>query len=359
MEPGAKHSESATRPYFPELDGVRAVAALMVMAFHFVQIWGGGHWLILGATGVDLFFVLSGFLITMILMGSRRGDWGEIRKFYVRRTLRIFPLYYMYLGLCVAMGMAVPIWYWFYGQNIAFGLQHGGGPLHLWSLATEEQFYLVWPFLVIFLPRRFFIRALWGIVLGSLFLRLVLLVLHPEFSAISILRFDGLAAGGLLAVYYRDGRLGRLTGLLKLGVVVGVASLMFEFWMTHGSGLAWVQAVKFSSTTMLYASVVGLVIATRVPMLHAFLRLPAMRAVGRVSYGMYVFHPAMFLWLPPHLGHMPRLAGEAICFGAVYLVAAASFYSMESHFIALKNRLVPGPVQPEISMRPVQGDVLA
>jgi peptidoglycan/LPS O-acetylase OafA/YrhL len=359
MEPGAEQTQ--TRRYFPELDGVRAVATLMVMAFHFSQYWWPKRFMMFGQTGVDLFFVLSGFLITMILMDCRGRDWGEIRRFYLRRTLRIFPLYYGYLGLCLALGSGVSVWYWVYGENIAVALKPGlVGPAQFWSLAVEEQFYLMWPFLVIFLPRRMFVRAAWGIVLGSLVLRVAFAIARPEFTAISILRFDGLAAGGLVAIYYRRGTLGQLRGLLKVGMILGVGLLAFEWWMTHGNGLPWVMAVKYSSAALLYGAAIGLVIATRATVMHAILRAPVMRAIGRVSYGMYVFHPAIFHWLPPHLGHMPLPVEFAVCLGVSYLISAASFYGMERHFIGLKDRLISGRTRGEISTRTVGAeDVVA
>lgn len=102
-------SKRPTRPYFPQLDGVRAIAALMVMGFHFCQFKNIAGVAVFGQTGVDLFFVLSGFLITTILLVAEPRDWHEIRTFYLRRTLRIFPLYYAYLIAASLLGSAISI----------------------------------------------------------------------------------------------------------------------------------------------------------------------------------------------------------------------------------------------------------
>ncbi len=336
---------ATVRPYFPELDGVRAIAALMVMVFHFGQDWYSSKLLIFGQTGVDLFFVLSGFLITTILLRSRHGDWHEIRNFYIRRTLRIFPLYYGYLlGVCL-LGGTVSVWYWGYLQNLAAAFQAPlhlaalAGPGHFWSLGVEEQFYLVWPFLILFWPRRWLSHVMWGMVLFSLLLRVALLHSSVDAFQFTLTRLDGLAAGGLLAYYYFRGALGRFKPLLMALAPLAMLSLVLEKVASDGSGLAWVAVMKYTSATVLYAALIGLLVTTEDTWLHRILRTRPMRGIGGVSYGMYVYHPAIFLVLPSHLGSLPILAKAAICFVAVYLVSIVSFYGFEKRFTGLKGRL--------------------
>ena len=146
--------------YYRQLDGVRAIAALMVMFSHFFVLNHSDHGIlhavnkisVLGQTGVSLFFVLSGFLITRILLATKQSP-GYFADFYIRRSLRIFPLYYFFLALyffIIPLIQHVPSvpWdhqfsYWIYLQNFAmiFGWSQTG-PGHLWSLAIEEHFYL-------------------------------------------------------------------------------------------------------------------------------------------------------------------------------------------------------------------------
>jgi peptidoglycan/LPS O-acetylase OafA/YrhL len=154
------------REYIPAFDGLRAVAIIGVLLFHL-----GGTTFSVGWTGVILFFVLSGYLITGILLDAK-GSGGYFRNFYIRRALRIFPAYYLVLLLTAATIYIVaptsPVfgpgafewnYFIFYVQNYWLGIQAYQTPLagilgHTWTLAIEEQFYLIWPAIVYFLGRR-------------------------------------------------------------------------------------------------------------------------------------------------------------------------------------------------------------
>ncbi len=335
----------STRPYFPELDGVRAIATLLVMSFHWSQQWWVNNFMLLGQTGVDLFFVLSGFLITTILLQAEQKNWHEVRNFYVRRTLRIFPLYYGFLILLIVFGVAVSKWFWFYGQNIALGLNlpfHG--PSYFWSLASEEQFYLVWPFLVLFFPRRWLQGAMWTILLLSIVMRLAFLHTPYENLAAILGRPDGLIAGGLLAYYYARGMLQtKRNWLLVLGAVAMVL-LGAEIFLRNGTGDILKQMSRFFLTTTVYVACMGLVLITGDSPVHRVLRSKVARAIGRVSYGLYVYHPLIFDYVSPRLHpYLPMPVSAVICFALSYLLAAASFYGFEKRFTNLKGKLAPEP----------------
>ena len=345
-------TDGGPRPYFPELDGVRAIAALMVMVFHFQQIFHPVSVLIFGQTGVDLFFVLSGFLITNILMKAQHGDWHEVRNFYIRRTLRIFPLYYGYLLLsCLVVGV-VSGWYWVYLQNIAESFHLGlAGPEHFWSLAVEEQFYLVWPFLILFWPRRWLAGSMWGVVLVAVSLRVALVHSTVGLFTFTPTRLDGLAGGGLLAFYYARGSLHRYRHLLTWIGAGALVSLVAEKIASHGTGLAWVEVVKYTSAGALYVSIIGLLIITRDGPVHRVLECRPLRELGRVSYGLYVYHPLLFMLLAPHLRGLPLMLRAVILFMMAYLVALASFYGFEKRFTNLKERLTRGGTVPNFVPR--------
>jgi peptidoglycan/LPS O-acetylase OafA/YrhL len=331
------------RPYFPALDGVRAVAALMVMAFHFSQDTGRpGVWII-GQTGVDLFFVLSGFLITTILLIAPAKDWREVRTFYIRRTLRIFPLYYGTLIVSALFGSVASLWFWIYLQNIPLFLSMPvAGPSHFWSLAVEEQFYLVWPFLVFFLPRQWLVKALWGIIAVAILFRVLFLPFHIHWYILPIFgRFDGLAAGGLLATYYRRGLLQRhRRSLLLLGTVSAVA-IWLQWWRFHGEGQSWNEVVKFSLATSFYAAVVGYVIVSGSSLTSRLLALKPLRFIGKVSYGLYVFHPFLFAYLIPRMRQYPTVVQLLACFTVSLAASVISWYCYETWFIRLKDKLAP------------------
>ncbi len=317
------------------------------MTFHY------GYWpfhsglLVFGQTGVDLFFVLSGFLISTILLQSPHGSWQEVRKFYIPRTLRIFPLYYGYLLIACVVAGTVSWWYWVYLQNIAASFQIAlhlaplRGPNHFWSLGVEEQFYLVWPFLILFLPRRLLAGAMWGTIGFSLVLRIVLAHTTVDLFPFTLTRLDALAAGGLVALYYQQGMLARFRPQLAWMIVLAIVSLGAEKRFSQGTGLEWVEVIKYTSAAALYAGCVGLIISTSGTSIHRLLRSRAVRGIGRVSYGMYVFHPAIFGFLPRHLGQTPALAKALICFLAAYAVSVVSFYGFEKRFTNMKDKLAP------------------
>lgn len=203
------------------LDGIRGLAVLFVLLYHSGAAVLGGFLL---QSGVDLFFVLSGFLITTILVRTRdRSDY--FRLFYLRRAVRIFPLYYLVLGAMVA-GAALAIaagvhanlgypeaqnlldnqgWGWLYQVNnlIAFeGPNAFPAMSHLWSLSVEEQFYLAWPLVVFFVPRRHLFSVCVGLAAFSMVFRSVsYVVIERDFAYhFTLCRFDGLALGAAGAV---------------------------------------------------------------------------------------------------------------------------------------------------------------
>ena len=230
-----KHAQASDR--VPVLDGIRGIAVLLVMIFHFwIVAFSGGNLLWeriyddvagMGWIGVDLFFVLSGFLITGILYDSR-DSLHYFRVFYGRRTVRIFPLYYAALAIFFLVGpfvlarvyrpaladmqsgAIVKLFAWTYLLNWYEGFKGWGAvahPLqHFWSLSVEEQFYLIWPFLILKLERRRMMGVCIGLMMLALTLRAALYWLHFPFAAYTwtICRADSLAIGALVALAARN-----------------------------------------------------------------------------------------------------------------------------------------------------------
>ena len=243
----------------PVLDGLRALAALMVMFFHFTGHHGEPGWLrqaaVLGQTGVDLFFVLSGFLITRILLATREAP-HFFRTFYTRRALRIFPLYYGYLVfhyLVLPMCFHYPVpawekqwWFWFYLQNIPaiFPGHNISGPGHFWSLAIEEHFYLFWPLAVWALSRRGFTWFALGTIVLAPVLRAIFLVQGWQVFYFTFTRMDALAYGGVLALIYTSVQLECWKPWLR-GAAIGLPLLLAPaFLFLSGSQAIWLQVVK-------------------------------------------------------------------------------------------------------------------
>lgn len=287
--------------YSPQLDGLRAVAVTAVAWSHWLPAWQFG--LPLGA-GVHLFFVLSGFLITRILLDLRTAPrrWPAIGRFYVRRALRLFPAFLLVLGVAVwaAVPLARETWPWHaaYLSNvfIAGEARWQGHLSHFWSLAVEEQFYLVWPWLVVFAPARW---------LGAVVAAAVLLGPLSRFAAASAgltEAFWALVPGGsadslglgawvaLAAAPAHDGRrriavrpwLPVLAGSLWLGLQIAEAlapvAPAAAVWrqVLQGVVFAWVVHRAVDG----FAGPGGQVLA------H-----PVATGVGRISYGVYLIHP--------------------------------------------------------------------
>jgi peptidoglycan/LPS O-acetylase OafA/YrhL len=386
----------AARGHVPALDGLRGVAILLVLG-HALDVVpavvpaGGAvasavdHALDLGWIGVQLFFVLSGFLITGILVDGVTRPHGY-RDFFVRRLLRIFPLYYAALVVAYVLVplVATPppdhgahqLWLWTYLSNFAAPLGAGEAAFpHVWSLAVEEQFYLVWPFTVGLLVgggaattgyRRLAWLSVAMIVAAALARALVRDRLGPAATySFTPCRMDALALGALAALAVRAPRpaaylAARAThgprrllvgglALLALALALGKLARTGEVMQVAGYPL-----IAAASALVLLGAVLATA-TTSAATITAALAWAPLRAVGRYSYGMYVLHAPLHLYVglpllarvgpPADLGAGPGLAlalgyvvaGSLATFG----LAALTFHLLERPFLALKDRLAP------------------
>jgi peptidoglycan/LPS O-acetylase OafA/YrhL len=293
----------------PALDGVRGVAILMVVAMHSLYLAPAfgvplehplARTLMLGWCGVDVFFVLSGLLITGILVRTR-GDEHYFRNFYARRALRIFPLYYLVLVLLLWVLPRSPVTgaeqaaYLLYYQNIRFALfgQEFFDPARLvtWSLAIEEQFYLVWPAVVLLLPRRALVVASAAIVAFAIVLRWLLLeqaipgVSVPGTHFLTPCRLDTLCAGALMAL------LPPLRQALAWLLAVGGAAGLVAVAATTGEAVPEAPAMQRWGLLLALPFGVGLVALARSS--RPFARLMSarvLRSFGQYSYCIYLTH---------------------------------------------------------------------
>lgn len=360
----------------PSLDGLRGLAIGGVLAAHLLNAWPGraplDEALIaalgLGWAGVDLFFVLSGLLITGILVdGLGAPRWW--RSFMARRALRIFPLYYLALALFGLLGPAAGLidpwtfgrwgwWYWSYLGNWAFAAGQVIPPLsHFWSLAVEEQFYLLWPAVVLLARGRRLAWAALALVLAGPALRalVVYATCWPPGSAYRVTpgRLDELAMGAALAVALRDAALRPWvrrawplaaaaggSGFLLLGLAQGPFDMhrpALEIWSHSLLGLGFAGLVAGAVTGE----------GTAAP-LQRLLRLAPLQALGRYSYGLYVVHYFVHVGLlralratpagAALLGSRPGYALYALGGAAASLaLAVASWHLVERRFLALKR----------------------
>ena len=366
----------------PELDGLRGLAILMVMACHFSGDLGRDRWSMglqafaaAGWIGVDLFFVLSGFLITGILLASR-GRVGALRHFYARRVLRIWPLYLVALTVLLVILPATDAYdavdrgwfsahrwyYWLHAMDFVPAPKgvFGYHTIHLWSLSLEEQFYLAWSFAALTLSNRRLRQGLGAGVVLELALRVGLALAASPARAVAqhTLHFQPLATGGWLAIearspgglqrYARYARTAALAGALALGLLFLDAPGLEKYAPLPFVLAGTACAVGFGG--LLLRAVTGGP-SSRVA---AGLRTPALRWMGLYSYAMYVVHMPLvaaaerigFTWrsFPTVAGSpFPGYLAYVAILGAVSAgLAFASWHVLEKHCLRLR-RFFPRP----------------
>jgi peptidoglycan/LPS O-acetylase OafA/YrhL len=366
------------------VDGARGAAILLVMLHHF-SMYGHGlkpsglfidrlyyRLTDVGTVGVDLFLVVSGFLITGILYDTKHGK-GYFQNFYARRVLRIFPLYYFALLLfLIVLPRLLPdhsslqmlrrdaTWYWTYLVNVKIardGWPAFGALGHFWSLALQEQFYLVWPLIILALNRRQLQVVCILCIAGALALR-VFLSAHGNSAAAFVLttaRLDDIAIGAYIAIAARGpGGLQSLTRLAKLSAPLLGVALAITF--VARKGFAGEDVVVLTMGRTLVALFFGavLVLALTSARHSTIVRASEskiLRFFGKYSYGMYIFHHPMLFFkvgiIP--LTIVPMVYGSQLPRQLVYIVIAtavsvalgiASWHLVEKPFLNL-NKLFP------------------
>jgi peptidoglycan/LPS O-acetylase OafA/YrhL len=337
--------------YIPELQGLRGIAVLAVLFYHShprlerTPLYAASLW---GWAGVNLFFVLSGFLITSILLEARDKP-RYFRNFYSRRALRIWPVYLLVLAVCYLkadwfVGIPVlrairtaPWWaYLLFVQNLfALNLPPGLGPT--WSLAIEEQYYLLWAPLVRFLRKPWMLASVLStaLIASPVFRMTHLSWITPTDT---VTHLDGIATGSLMALALYTVTLSRHAWLLLggCGILVG-----FTAAATIAGGTALLDtalACGFGGAVLASIASTG----ARNP-LNALLRRGPLAYYGRISYGMYMTHIMVFIyfgWFDRRMdrfGIAGNLAVVAVRLAAATAVATVLWYGFESRILKLKR----------------------
>jgi len=308
---------------------------------------------------VDLFFVLSGFLITGILLDAR-DTANYFRRFYWRRSLRIFPAFYaLLLFACIAVPQAFHRigfpWFAFYLRNWRGADQASDGTLgHLWSLAVEEQFYIGWSIVVFLCPRRYLIRVILLLAASAPVVRAVMH--HAGYPGYLIFRvtparMDSLLCGALVTALVRSGKLRQMPRLGVAGVLIGLAGLLL-LRVSAGPLNIDVTAYQIAVPSLIavsFASVVLLCLDLDRGSAHALLTCSPFRIVAKYSYAIYLWHlialgltvavlrrtAVLYPWLN---GWWYAIAFFSLACGLSFAAAAASWSVIEQPALKLKDR---------------------
>jgi peptidoglycan/LPS O-acetylase OafA/YrhL len=360
----------AERFYQPELDALRFFAFLGVFIFHaapkyieFYQATGAPRWLSnllisafgAGAFGVDLFFALSAYLITSLLLRERAATGAlDLRGFYLRRILRIWPLYLAFVAFAAIFGLIVPSqhlplhyvaaycllagnWsYVFYGLPASFAIP-------LWTISIEEQFYLAWPLAI----RKAGARMIAAIAVSLLIVanawRMWLAISARPIDAMeynTFTRLDPIAWGVLIALFsHKLPKLSRPQRIVLLcaGVAACIAEYGFVVLMNPPKFSTWKLAMSHPVTSLASAAVLLAVMGSQ----NSYLRHSWLLYLGKISYGLYVVHEFAHLcakYILPAGTPLQVLAQTAISLALTILLAAASYRWLESPFLRLKER---------------------
>jgi peptidoglycan/LPS O-acetylase OafA/YrhL len=347
--------------YFKQLDSLRGIAVLMVIYSHWLEGWR------IGQMGVSIFFTLSGFLITRILLQNRfdselllQPKIGVIRNFYIKRILRIFPIYFLTIVLFSAFsnylqtpGRLGLVYYFTFTANIKYYLCQcfDGSLTHLWSLSVEEQFYLLWPWLILYFPRKYILPIIYGAILIGVISQLV--TMKDSFSRFMTFQcFDAFGIGALISWnLLNENKVKNFSiKMLILGSVYLNICLLLNY--AHFNYLYFLP--DRTITALFTAAIISHVISN-----HGF----GIKAVdfvmnhkwlvfcGKISYGIYLYHifvPEYFnrrflnIYVNPHIpSFFMKFEGWLFHIENLFMLAVMailSYYFIEQPFLKLKKR---------------------
>jgi len=362
-------AENSKTDRIVELDGFRGVAILLVAVYRFGSIAFSEELvgtlaskaILLGAAGVDFFFVLSGFLITGILLNAKsKSNKSYFADFYFRRILRIFPLYFGTLFVVLLLLPAVfdvrlvadevrgnPIHLWLFTTNLAISWRNEwcyGSLNHLWSIAIEEQFYLIWPFLVYYTRRERLIQvcliaffAFAGLRIGYSFLGIG----DVSEKAFTLFRLDGLLLGAVACVVMRNIEVSAIICFrARIGAVFTSVLFLLTLPLREND-----YTVRYSLVAMVAAMwIVSTLTSQYGSIERRLLRSRFLGSLGRYSYGMYIIQAPLICLLAPSFS--PEIVSDAsgskwigaivyftVMFVANYTLAVVSWHGFEAWFL--------------------------
>lgn len=354
------------RNFYQQLEGLRGMAILLVLISHFLIIKHFPQFIFLelGAWGVNIFFVLSGFLITEILLSEiydKKKPLTILKNFFAKRVLRIFPIYYLsvlILAICKVNNTQDILPYTLtYTYNIGtlwFNIDSGIF-MHIWSLCVEEQFYILWPLALLIIPvlRHHYLILL--LIFSAILLRLVFFIKVESYASafnhsFTVCCFDALGAGALLA-YLKLNQLEKLQKILNHIYVPVILVLLFfalNYWQGESSWFYQVLGRFFFSVTGFY--LVGLGALSIQTYFGVILNFKWLKYLGKISYGVYLYHWILYfllqewfftIWkeaeLPGKLRYNPYVGSFFFFTTLTIAISVISFYCFERPILKLKK----------------------
>lgn len=355
----------ANKSYYPALDGLRGIGCLLVVVYHnfpFIH-----QYLFFGWLAMDIFFVLSGFLITDILLNTFN-EKNYLKNFYARRILRVFPLYFTSLVLFLLVlpkvsGLPIQLdyfvanqaWFWTFTQNwllIFYPSSSQFALNHLWSMAVEEQFYLLWPLLVAFVRKpKILLAILAFILLGFILLRFWLWINQVKglayYNFYTFTRIDGICIGCMVALLQKINT--QFLSKHMALIVMGFAAFNFIFYqvnLQNHDSYPYLALVGFSTFSMIFGLLVYDIVNRQTQFFDHIFGISFLKFLGRISYGTYIFHWPLYLLIKPFLVPWALLHLQTInaqLFASVtatlvsYLLGFLSYQYFELRFLRMKK----------------------
>ena len=349
----------------PELTGLRGAAFLWVFLFHTMRFHSDDLFSLCGNAifrsgwlGVDLFFVLSGFLITRILLDYKLKS-SKYKLFYGRRVLRIFPIYYLVLCLVFFISpfltdifvdlrhMGPYFFTYTYNFWVVFheGWAKDGALDHFWSLCIEEQFYLFWPFIVFHLKNRALRKACILIFFFSLLFKVCLASQLDKWSVVYVLmpcRLDGFALGAFVSTLYYEvsmDRCGYVKGFFCLtGMVILISGVVL-----NGFYLRDAKIIAFSTPifSLFFALILYMLLTGKDNLAKKFIRCRTLMFFGKYSYGLYVYHYILWYVITTHFQFAAKgFVTSAMVMAVSLPISVLSYHQYEKRFLKIRDHIV-------------------
>ncbi len=350
--------------YYRQLDGLRAVAILLVMGAHWFLPHAEGEILknLPYSSGVTLFFVISGFLITKILLDFKEknkeagiSQFNSIKSFYIRRSLRIFPIYYITIFFLFFINFSAVKelfpWLVSYTTNIYMVLnsQYIGSFTHFWSLAVEEQFYIFWVFVVVFVPKDY----LKGTITTFIAISLLTLFYLMQFTSywlsdlLVICQMHSLGFGALIAYYLKyEPEYFEKISLSKMKGYLAAILILYTIIFIYRKPDELFEALKLFKNPLISAAYFFVVLIAVKEGYRGILKMilenRVMVFIGKISYGLYIYHlfmhPFFHNFLNKYIGLKTSETGYMLVYFALdIIIATISWYALEKPILGLKR----------------------